>query len=115
MNRRNLVRDASTYGYHQRCGPCQRTGPRIVLSESFYDQPVLSAALVDVDFDTVLRAVRDARNGSQETLAEFLGLDQDWISRLDTGKRHLLNLRVVVAADTPPRSGSSASPRTGST
>jgi transcriptional regulator with XRE-family HTH domain len=80
----------------QRCDPCQRTGPRIVLPEDFYDQPDLAAALAGLDFGPVFRAVRAARRWSQEALAEFLGMEQGRISRIETGKRQLLELGVVV-------------------
>ncbi|MGH3829351.1 MAG: helix-turn-helix domain-containing protein, partial [Pseudonocardiaceae bacterium] len=80
----------------QRCDPCQRTGPRIVLPKGFYDQPRLEAALADFDFGTVFRHVRAATDWSQEALAEFLGWEQRRISAIETGKRTLLNLRDVV-------------------
>jgi transcriptional regulator with XRE-family HTH domain len=68
-----------------------------VLPKAFYDQPPLEAALAGFEFGTVLRAIRAAQNWSQDTLAEFLGLEQGRISRLETGKRQLLDLRIVVA------------------
>jgi len=80
----------------QRCDPCQRNEPRIVLPEGFYDQPELEAALAGFDFGPVFRAVRAVRGWGQETLAEFLGLEQGRISRIETGKRPLLELGVVV-------------------
>jgi len=49
----------------ERCDPCQRTGPRIVLPEGFYDQPVLEAALAEFDFGTVFLAIRAATQWSQ--------------------------------------------------
>ena len=80
----------------QRCDPCQRNEPQVVLPEGFYDQPELEAALAGFDFGPVFRAVRAAQGWSQETLAEFLGLEQGRISRIETGKRPLLELGVVV-------------------
>ncbi|HWR48392.1 MAG TPA: helix-turn-helix domain-containing protein [Pseudonocardiaceae bacterium] len=80
----------------QRCDPCQRTGPRIVLPEAFYDQPDLEAALAGFDFGTVFRAVRAAQHWSQEALAEFLHWEQRRISAIETGKRALLDLRIIV-------------------
>ena len=80
----------------ERCDPCQRTGPRIVLPEGFYDQPVLEAALAGFDFGTVFLAIRAVRRWSQQTLAEFLGWEQRRISAIETGKRALLNLGEVV-------------------
>ena len=80
----------------QRCDPCQRTGPRIVLPEAFYDQPDLEAALAGFEFGPVFRAVRAHTGWSQEALAEFLGWEQRRISAIETGKRPLLDLRVVV-------------------
>ncbi len=49
-----------------------------------------------MDFGALFRAIRDTLNWSQETLAEILGLVQDRIFRIETGKRQLLDLRVVV-------------------
>ncbi|MGH3888797.1 MAG: helix-turn-helix domain-containing protein, partial [Pseudonocardiaceae bacterium] len=80
----------------QRCDPCQRTGRRIVLPEAFYDQPALTAALAGFDFGTVFRRIRAAQCWSQQTLAEFLDLEQGRISGIENGKRPLLDLRVVV-------------------
>ena len=80
----------------QRCDPCQREGPRIVLPEAFYDQPGLEAALARFDFGPVFRAVRAAQGWSQQALAEFLGWEQRRISAIETGKRPLLDLRIVV-------------------
>jgi Helix-turn-helix domain len=85
----------------QRCDPCQRAGSRLVLPKDFYDEPELAAALAELEFGTVLRAVRAAQDWSQETLGELLGMTQGRISRIETGKRALLNFREVVAvADT---------------
>ncbi|MDQ3762496.1 MAG: helix-turn-helix domain-containing protein [Actinomycetota bacterium] len=83
-------------GAGQRCDPCQRTGPRIILPEAFYDQPPLQAALAGFDFGVVFRRIRATQQWSQQTLAEFLGMEQARISDIENGKRHLLDLRVVV-------------------
>ncbi|MGH3897777.1 MAG: helix-turn-helix domain-containing protein [Pseudonocardiaceae bacterium] len=80
----------------QRCDPCQRTGPRIVVPETFYDQPRLATALAGFDFGAVFRAIRAAQHWSQRTLAELLDLQQCRISDIETGKRHLLDLPAVV-------------------
>ncbi|MGB6164317.1 MAG: hypothetical protein WCF33_08615 [Pseudonocardiaceae bacterium] len=47
-----------------------------------------------MDFGALFRAIRDTLNWSQE----ILGLVQDRIFRIETGKRQLLDLRVVVTA-----------------
>ncbi|MGH3833789.1 MAG: helix-turn-helix domain-containing protein [Pseudonocardiaceae bacterium] len=80
----------------QRCDPCQRTGPRIALPESFYDQVGLDAALAGFDFGTVFQHVRAAKHWSQQTLAEFLGWEQRRISAIETGKRALRDIGTVV-------------------
>ncbi|MGH3975969.1 MAG: helix-turn-helix domain-containing protein, partial [Pseudonocardiaceae bacterium] len=67
-----------------------------MLPEAFYDQPRLTAALAGFDFGAVFRATRAAQRWSQQTLAEFLDLGQGRISDIENGKRHLLDLRVVV-------------------
>jgi transcriptional regulator with XRE-family HTH domain len=67
-----------------------------VLPEAFYDQPRLEIALAGFEFGPVFRAVRAAKGWSQQALAEFLGLEQGRISRIETGKRPLLELSVVV-------------------
>ena len=67
-----------------------------MLPENFYDQPRLAAALAGFDFGTVFRRIRTAQHWSQQTLAEFLDLEQARISDIENGKRHLLDLRVVV-------------------
>lgn len=81
----------------QWCDPCQRAGLRVVLPEDFYDHPELAAALAEWEFGMVLRAVRDEQEWSQEILGELLGMTQNRISRIETGKRALLNVREVVA------------------
>jgi transcriptional regulator with XRE-family HTH domain len=80
----------------QRCDPCQRQGLRILLPEGYYDQPPLTAALAGFDFGTVFRRIRTTQRWSQQILAEFLGLEQGRISDIENGKRHLIDLRVVV-------------------
>ncbi|MGH3854571.1 MAG: helix-turn-helix domain-containing protein [Pseudonocardiaceae bacterium] len=79
-----------------RCDPCQRAGTRLMLPESFYDQPGLEAALAGGDFGPVFLAVRAHTSWSQDALAEFLGLEQGRISRIETGRRALLELGLVV-------------------
>ncbi|MGH3922091.1 MAG: helix-turn-helix domain-containing protein, partial [Pseudonocardiaceae bacterium] len=66
------------------------------LPETFYDQPPLTAALAGFDFGAMFRAIRAAQHWSQHTLAEYLGLEQARISDIENGKRHLLDLRVIV-------------------
>jgi transcriptional regulator with XRE-family HTH domain len=81
----------------QRCDPCQRSGPRrILLAEGFYDQPSLETALAGFEFGPVFRAVRAVQHWSQQTLGEFLDMEQGRISDIENGKRPLLDLRVVV-------------------
>jgi transcriptional regulator with XRE-family HTH domain len=80
----------------ERCDPCLRAGPRIALPEGFYDQPPLEAALSGLDFGAVFRRVRVVQCWSQQTLAEFLGMEQGRISDVENGKRQLIDLRVVV-------------------
>ncbi|MGH3885266.1 MAG: helix-turn-helix domain-containing protein, partial [Pseudonocardiaceae bacterium] len=67
-----------------------------VLPENFYDQPRLAAALAGFDFGAVFRAIRVAQRWSQQTLAEFLDMEQGRISDNENGKRRLLDLRTVV-------------------
>lgn len=66
------------------------------MPEGFYDRPGLRAALAGCEFGPVFRAVRAQTGWSQQSLGEFLDLTQGRVSDIETGKKALLDLRVVV-------------------
>jgi len=78
------------------CDPCQRTGPRLVLPEAFYDQPPLPAALEALDFGPVFLAIRAHTDWSQQSLGEYLGFEQCRVSAIENGKRSLHDLGTAI-------------------
>ncbi|MGH3752753.1 MAG: helix-turn-helix domain-containing protein [Pseudonocardiaceae bacterium] len=80
----------------ERCDPCQRTGPRLILPPGFYDQAVLLTALEGLDFGPVFLAIRAHTHWSQESLGEYLGFEQCRISAIENGKRSLHDLGTAI-------------------
>lgn len=83
-------------GAGEQCDPCQRKGPRLALPPGFYDQPHLITALADLTFGPAFLAVRAHAHWSQQTLGEYVGLDQCRISDIENGRRQVPDLQVAV-------------------
>ncbi|MGH3797697.1 MAG: helix-turn-helix domain-containing protein [Pseudonocardiaceae bacterium] len=79
----------------QRCDPCQRTGPHLALPTGFYDKPPLQTALAGYDFGAVFLAIRTEHHWTQQTLAEFIDINQNRISEIERGIRPLRDVRAV--------------------
>lgn len=77
------------------CDPCQRRGPRLALPPDFFDAPPLKTALAGYDFGTVFLAIRDDQRWTQETLGDYLGVEQSRISEIERGVRQLRDVRLV--------------------
>jgi transcriptional regulator with XRE-family HTH domain len=77
------------------CDPCQRNGPQLKLPPAFYDRPPLDAALGESDFGPVFLAIRAEKRWTQQTLGDYLDLEQKVISEIERGKRFMRDVRVV--------------------
>lgn len=79
-----------------RCDPCQRKGPLLLLPPDFYDRPRVAAALAVLNFGPVFLAIRVYADWSQQTLGDYLDMDRCRISDIEKGKRSLHDLGTAI-------------------
>ncbi|MFJ8966982.1 helix-turn-helix domain-containing protein [Lentzea sp. NPDC102401] len=85
-----------------RCGDeamTGRPGPAfegLMVPGGFYERPELRHALAQHDFGTVFKALRAVLDLSQQSFADVTGLDQPWVSKIESNARTLENLATVV-------------------
>ncbi len=85
-----------------RCDPCARH-PEVVeqlRDAGLFTREPVQRALAVYDFGYLFRAVRRTAELTQVELGELLDLDQDRISRIERGQRHLRDIEITVRVAT---------------
>jgi transcriptional regulator with XRE-family HTH domain len=83
-------------GYGDLCDWCANAvdAPPLV-PQGFFDTPELRAALENYDFGTLFLAVRSGADLSQQGLSERLHLQQNRVSKIETGETQVRYINVV--------------------
>ncbi|MGK8507253.1 helix-turn-helix domain-containing protein [Nocardia asiatica] len=84
------------------CADCAlAAGFKHALTDDFFDDPTIRAALADHDFSVVFTLIREATGLSQLQLAALLDLTQSRVSAVERGERRLTSAKLVARiADT---------------